>query len=143
MLISANLLIKMRIDHTFYKRRARKSIFFPLLFAMFMLCSSASAICTDSSYVKKCRTVGVILSGGGAKGAAHIGVIEHIEKLGIPVDMVLGTSMGGLIGSLYALGYTPAQMDSIIRNIDWRLSERPKRFRKTRSSEKSFAGSGL
>lgn len=64
-------------------------------------------------------TVALVLSGGGAKGAAHIGVIEHVEKLGIPVDMVLGTSMGGLIGSLYALGYTPAQMDSIIRNIDW------------------------
>ncbi len=64
-------------------------------------------------------TVALVLSGGGAKGAAHIGVIEHVEKLGIPVDMVLGTSMGGLIGSLYALGYTPSQMDSIIRNIDW------------------------
>ena len=49
-------------------------------------------------------TVALVLSGGGAKGAAHIGVIEHIEELGIPVDMVLGTSMGGLIGSLYALG---------------------------------------
>lgn len=64
-------------------------------------------------------TVALVLSGGGAKGAAHIGVIEHIEELGIPVDMVLGTSMGGLIGSLYALGYTPHQMDSIIKGIDW------------------------
>lgn len=64
-------------------------------------------------------TVALVLSGGGAKGAAHIGVIEHIEKLGIPVDIVLGTSMGGLIGSLYSLGYTPAQMDSIISDIDW------------------------
>lgn len=64
-------------------------------------------------------TVALVLSGGGAKGAAHIGVIEHIEKLGIPVDMVLGTSMGGLVGALYALGYTPAQMDSIIKGIDW------------------------
>ena len=64
-------------------------------------------------------TVALVLSGGGAKGAAHIGVIEHIEKLGIPVDMVLGTSMGGLIGSLYALGYTPSQMDSIVKGIEW------------------------
>ena len=64
-------------------------------------------------------TVALVLSGGGAKGAAHIGVIERIEELGIPIDMVLGTSMGGLIGSLYALGYTPAQMDTIIRDIDW------------------------
>lgn len=63
--------------------------------------------------------VALVLSGGGAKGAAHIGVIEYIEELGIPVDMVLGTSMGGLIGSLYSLGYTPAQMDSLVRGIDW------------------------
>lgn len=64
-------------------------------------------------------TVALVLSGGGAKGAAHIGVIDYVEKLGIPVDLVLGTSMGGLVGSLYSLGYTPVQMDSIVRNIDW------------------------
>ena len=64
-------------------------------------------------------TVALVLSGGGAKGAAHIGVIRHIEELGIPVDMVLGTSMGGLIGGLYALGYTTEQMDSLVRNMDW------------------------
>lgn len=64
-------------------------------------------------------TVALVLSGGGAKGAAHIGVIRHIEELGIPVDMVLGTSMGGLIGGLYALGYTTDQMDSLVRSMDW------------------------
>ena len=65
-------------------------------------------------------TVALVLSGGGAKGAAHVGVIRRIEELGIPVDMVLGTSMGGLIGALYSLGYTPDQMDTIISDIDWR-----------------------
>ena len=64
-------------------------------------------------------TVALVLSGGGAKGAAHIGVIEHIEKMGIPVDMVLGTSMGGLIGGLYALGYSTEEMNDLIRSIDW------------------------
>lgn len=64
-------------------------------------------------------TVTLVLSGGGAKGAAHVGVIEYIDKLGIPVDMVLGTSMGGLIGGLYALGYTPEEMDTLVRNMDW------------------------
>lgn len=64
-------------------------------------------------------TVALVLSGGGAKGVAHIGVIRHIEELGIPVDMVLGTSMGGLIGGLYALGYSTDQMDSLVRNMDW------------------------
>lgn len=64
-------------------------------------------------------TVALVLSGGGAKGAAHVGVIERIEELGIPVDMVLGTSMGGLVGGLYSLGYNAAEMDTLIRNIDW------------------------
>ena len=64
-------------------------------------------------------TVALVLSGGGAKGAAHVGVIRHLEELQIPVDMVLGTSMGGLIGALYSLGYTPYQMDTLIRGIDW------------------------
>lgn len=71
-------------------------------------------------------TVALVLSGGGAKGAAHVGVIRYIEELGIPVDMVLGTSMGGLIGGLYSLGYTVDQMDSLVRNMDWNwaLSDR-------------------
>ena len=64
-------------------------------------------------------TVALVLSGGGAKGAAHIGVIEYIESLGIPVDMVLGTSMGGLIGGLYSLGYTTDEIESLTRNMDW------------------------
>lgn len=64
-------------------------------------------------------TVALVLSGGGAKGAAHVGVIEYIEELGIPIDMVLGTSMGGLVGGLYSLGYTVEEMDSLIRNMDW------------------------
>lgn len=64
-------------------------------------------------------TVAVVLSGGGAKGAAHVGVLRYIEELGIPVDMVVGTSMGGLVGGLYALGYDVPHIDSLMRNMDW------------------------
>jgi len=72
------------------------------------------------SEIRKHRpTVALVLSGGGAKGAAHVGVLEYIEELGIPVDMVLGTSMGGLIGGLYALGYPVSHIDSLVRNMDW------------------------
>ena len=70
--------------------------------------------------IRKTRPTGaLVLSGGGAKGAAHVGVIRRIEELGIPVDMVLGTSMGGLVGALYSLGYTPDQLDEIVSNVDW------------------------
>ena len=70
--------------------------------------------------IRKVRpTVALVLSGGGAKGTAHVPAIQYIEELGIPVDLVVGTSMGGLIGGLYSLGYTVHEMDSIVRNMDW------------------------
>lgn len=74
-------------------------------------------------------TVALVLGGGGAKGAAHVGAIRYIESLGIPVDMVLGTSMGGLIGGLYSLGYTVDQIDTLVRNMDWHwvFSDQPSR----------------
>lgn len=56
------------------------------------------------------QKVGLVLSGGGAKGAAHIGVIKALEENGIPIDYVTGTSIGAIIGSLYAIGYTPDEM---------------------------------
>ena len=68
---------------------------------------------------EKRPTVALVLSGGGAKGAAHVSVIKYLEEKQIPVDMVLGTSMGGLIGGLYALGYTGDDLDTLVRNMDW------------------------
>lgn len=64
-------------------------------------------------------TVALVLSGGGAKGAAHVGAIKYIEQLGIPVDMVLGTSIGGLVGGLYSLGYPIETVDSLMKSMDW------------------------
>lgn len=63
--------------------------------------------------------VGVVLSGGGAKGLAHIGVLKVLEEAGIPIDYIGGTSMGSIVGGLYAIGYTPNQLDSIVRAINW------------------------
>ena len=56
------------------------------------------------------QKVGLVLSGGGAKGAAHIGVIKALEENGIPIDYITGTSAGAIVGSLYAMGYTPEEM---------------------------------
>lgn len=63
--------------------------------------------------------VGLVLAGGGAKGAAHIGAIKYIEELGIPIDYIAGTSMGSIIGGLYSLGYSPDEMNELIKNVDW------------------------
>ena len=71
---------------------------------------------------EKRPTVALVLSGGGAKGAAHVGVIRYLESIGMPVDVVLGTSMGGLVGGLYSLGYDAGQLDTLIRGIDWDMA---------------------
>lgn len=63
--------------------------------------------------------VGLVLSGGGAKGLAHIGVLKIVDSLGIKVDYIAGTSMGAIIGSLYASGYTGNQLDSIFKSVDF------------------------
>ena len=63
--------------------------------------------------------VGVVLSGGGAKGAAHIGVLKYLEEQDIPIDYVAGTSMGAIIGGLYAMGYSPDELAEMIAEMDW------------------------
>ena len=65
--------------------------------------------------------VAVVLSGGGAKGTAHIGALKVIEKAGIPIDYVVGTSMGAIVGGLYAIGYTPEQLDSMVTAQNWKF----------------------
>ncbi|SDZ79605.1 patatin-like phospholipase family protein [Psychroflexus halocasei] len=64
--------------------------------------------------------VGLVLSGGGAKGLAHIGVIKKIEEAGIRIDEIGGTSMGAIIGGLYAAGYTTHQLDSVFRQMNFK-----------------------
>lgn len=68
---------------------------------------------------QKRPTVGLVLSGGGAKGSAHVGVLRYLKEQEIPVDMICGTSMGGLVGGLAAMGYSPEFMDSLLRAQDW------------------------
>ena len=77
--------------------------------------------------------VGLVLSGGGAKGFAHIGVLKVIDSLGIKVDYIAGTSMGAIIGSLYASGYSGKQLDSIFKsqNFDDIISDNLPRAAKT------------
>ena len=74
---------------------------------------------------KKRPTVGLVLSGGGARGFAHVGVLKVLEAHHIPVDYIAGTSMGGLIGALYAMGKSPAEMEALIAELDWDPLLRP------------------
>ena len=88
-----------------------------LLIAAALMTGAASAQ-TDSTIVQR-KKVGVVLSGGGAKGMAHIGVLKVLEKAGIPVDIVTGTSIGSIVGGLYSIGYNSHSLDSMVRAQDW------------------------
>lgn len=65
------------------------------------------------------QKVGLVLSGGGAKGLAHIGVIRVLEENGIPIDYIAGTSIGAIVGALYAAGYSPDEMEAMFRSDDF------------------------
>src|SRR6185295_18128973 len=63
--------------------------------------------------------IGLALGGGGARGAAHIGVLKVLEELRIPIDYIAGTSMGSVVGGLYVVGYEPAALEKVIAGVDW------------------------
>jgi len=93
--------------------------------------------------------IGVVFGGGGAKGAAHIGVLKVLEELKIPVDYVAGTSMGAIVGALYASGLTAAELEQVITAIDWKdvFSGNPERkyidFRRKREDYTNLSGLSL
>ncbi len=93
----------------------------PILFILSILFVFSGNIHAQSKKEspKKRPKVGLVLSGGGAKGLAHIGVLKYIEKSGLDIDYIGGTSMGALIGALYAAGYSPDLMERIVRGQDW------------------------
>ncbi|MFO7914617.1 MAG: patatin-like phospholipase family protein [Candidatus Krumholzibacteriales bacterium] len=85
--------------------------------------------------------IGLALSGGGARGAAHIGVLQVLEEYRIPVDYIAGTSMGSIVGGLYAAGMTSAQLEEVISRVDWdeaftdRIPREERSFRRKRDDD--------
>ena len=72
------------------------------------------------TFPARAQRVGLVLSGGGAKGMTHIGIIRALEENGIPIDYITGTSMGAIIGSLYAMGYSPDEMEDLLRSPEFK-----------------------
>ncbi len=95
-----------------------------VLFIAFLLWFPCNAN-TQNDLPKKRPTVGLVLSGGGARGFAHVGVLKVLEANHIPVDYIAGASMGGLIGALYAMGMSPEEMEKLIARLDWSRLLRP------------------
>ena len=92
---------------------------FRILWTILFLSLTTAAYSQDSTHVTTRPKVGLVLSGGGAKGAAHIGVLKYMEEAGIPIDYIAGTSMGAIVGGMYALGYTSDEILDIINKVDW------------------------
>lgn len=89
------------------------------LLAILLAASSVVAAQSDSTGAAERPRIGLVLGGGGARGAAHVGVLKELERLRIPIDAIAGTSMGAVVGSLYASGRSPAELEALVGSIDW------------------------
>jgi len=93
-----------------------RKVYIPTLFSIFYFLFSQNCCAQDTIHRKK---IGLVLTGGGAKGFAHIGVLKVLEKAGVKIDYIGGTSMGAVVGGLYATGYSASQIDSIFQDTDF------------------------
>lgn len=112
-----------------------------------------SAVLLLTTVIASCQSlaerpsVGLVLSGGGARGAAHIGVLKVLEAHRIPIDYIAGTSMGSIVGGLYASGLSASEIEEVLVNMDWndKLSDAPSRADKQmirKVTEAQFSVSG-
>jgi NTE family protein len=93
------------------------SLFMKKLYIVVILLTLTTVLFSQNKRPK----IGLVLSGGGAKGIAHIGVLKAMEKAGLTPDYITGTSMGSLIGALYSIGYTADELEQIVSSADWDL----------------------
>lgn len=109
---------------------AMPPIGFVLALWFFSVCDANAEPPDDQSGVAGERPrIGLVLGGGGARGAAHIGVLKELERQRIPIDVITGTSMGAIVGGLYASGMSAAELESLVGSLDWAgaLSDKPDR----------------
>ncbi|ABS10052.1 Patatin [Shewanella baltica OS185] len=84
-----------------------------------LLASIILCLCMTPSMAAERLKIGVVLSGGGAKGAAHVGVLKILEEHNIPVDYIAGTSIGAYVAGMYSLGYSASEVEAIMMGVDW------------------------
>ena len=104
---------------------------FSAIFCCFLAALQAGAASAADAVPPARPRIGLVLSGGGARGLAHVGVLQALEELRIPVDAIAGTSMGAVVGGLYASGKSPAEIDTLMRGIDWSAAFRDRPARNT------------
>ncbi|RLC20266.1 MAG: patatin [Deltaproteobacteria bacterium] len=111
----------MSIDSHWGKNRVISTVHVVIIVCAIIIWSSVIVFQVDASDSKteERLKIGLVLSGGGARGAAHIGVIKVLERMHIPIDYIAGTSMGSIVGGLYASGMTSAQIEGVVTSLDW------------------------
>ncbi len=110
-----------RVWKSIIQRVALHAVFFLLTFHP--VSSFAFDVHPDSLNIDRPK-VALVLSGGGAKGFAHIGVLKVLEQEGIPVDIIVGTSIGSLVGGIYSVGYSAGQIETIVKSLNWEATLR-------------------
>lgn len=108
----------------------QKSLLACVLAVLFLLPASAQTLTSSPETAAPARPrIGLVLSGGGARGLAHLGVLRALRELRVPVDLVVGTSMGAVVGGAYAAGRSVEEIEEIVHSADWAtiLSDRPQR----------------
>ncbi len=106
-------------SHGSYLNRRKGLNLTAIFIACLLIVANARATNSDIYNPIDRPTVALVMSGGGAKGIAHIGVLQALEEHGIPVDYIAGTSIGAIVGGLYAAGYSPAEMMEIVRSDEF------------------------
>lgn len=91
----------------------------PLSIVLILLLLSLPVCAQEQTRTPQRPKIGLVLSGGGAKGFAHVGILKALEEEGLRPDYISGTSMGSIIGGLYSLGYSADQLDTIVRSVNW------------------------
>lgn len=111
-----------KTGNVFSGARMRIPVCIICMLGLFMFDAYNAAFAADAPEAEKPRRpkIGVVFGGGGAKGAAHIGVLKVLEEQKIPVDYIAGTSMGAIVGALYASGLSAAELEKVITSIDWK-----------------------
>ena len=110
------------------------------IFALILFLPLAAGVSHGQEPAERPR-IGLCLAGGGARGGAHIGVLQVLEEMRVPIDCIAGTSIGSIVGGLYASGMSPAAMDSAVLNIDWFTvfdDAPPRRLRNFRRKEEDY-----
>lgn len=105
---------------------------------LFIICFSFNCIAQTKTPSQRDIKVGLVLSGGGAKGLAHIGVLKVLEEAGIRIDYIAGTSMGAMVGAMYAAGYSATELDSIFRQMDFDKLLQDKTERRAKSLHERY-----